>query len=135
MPITTAGVLFMIADMIGEAITEFTNANAYLGVGDSTTAFATSQQDLQATTNKTRKAMAATYPSRSGMVVTFRSTFTTTDANYAWNEWGVFNGSGAGGAGPSGVVMLNRKVESPSLGTKTSSEAWQLTVALTFAAA
>lgn len=132
MPITNAGVLFMIADMVGEAITEYTNANAYLGVGDSSTAFAATQTDLQGT-NKTRKAMAATYPSRSGLTLTFRSTYTTTDANYAWNEWGVFNGSGAGGAGPTGVVMLSRKVE--SLGTKSSAEAWQLTVALTFAAA
>lgn len=133
MPITNAGVLAMVADVIGETITEFNNANAFLGVGDSTTAFAATQTDLQAATNKTRKAMAATYPQRSGLAVTFRATYTTTDANYTWNEWGVFNGSGAGTAGPTGVVMLSRKQE--ALGTKTSAEAWQLTVTATFAAA
>jgi hypothetical protein len=77
--------------------------------------------------------MAAGYPQRTGSAITFRSTFGTADANQAWAEWGVFNGSGAGGAGPTGVVMLNRKVE--ALGTKTSAEVWQLTVTVTLAAA
>ena len=58
--------------------------------------------------------------------LTFRSLFGTGDANFAWNEWGVFNASSSG-------TMLNRKVE--SLGTKTSAQSWQLTVTLTIAAA
>jgi hypothetical protein len=44
------------------------------------------------------------------------------DANFAWQEWAVFNASSTG-------RMLNRKVE--SLGTKTSSAAWTLTVTIT----
>lgn len=110
------------AALIGEVITPFNNANAYIGVGDSTTAYANTQTDLQAATNKTRKAMEATYPQRAANVLTFRSLFGTGDANYAWQEWGVFNGS-------SGGSMLNRRVE--SLGTKTSAQTWQLTVTLT----
>jgi hypothetical protein len=101
----------------------FTNANARLGVGDSTTAFAASQTDLVAAANKLRKAMDATYPQRSTNVLTFRATFATSEANWVWNEWGVFN------AGPTGGTMLNRKVE--ILGTKTSSQYWELSVALT----
>lgn len=102
--------------------TAFNNANSYIGVGDSATAFAATQTDLQAATNKMRKAMDATYPQVAANVLTFRSTFATTDANWAWQEWGVFNGS-------SGGTMMNRKAE--SLGTKTSAQTWQFTVTLT----
>ncbi len=42
--------------------TAFNNANARLGVDDSTTAWATTQTDLVAATNKLRKGMNATYP-------------------------------------------------------------------------
>lgn len=124
-PLTNAGRDLIAADIIGEAVTEFNNANAHIGVGDSTTAFAVTQTDLQAATNKLRKAMDATYPTRSGNVLTFRSTFTTAEANFAWQEWGVFNASSAG-------TMLNRKVE--SLGTKASTQSWQITVTNTVTA-
>jgi hypothetical protein len=101
--------------------TAFSNANAHIGVGDSSTAAAATQTDLQAATNKFRKAMEATFPSRSGQTVSFKSSYATGEANFAWNEWAVFNASTAG-------TMLNRKVE--SLGTKTSG-VWTLEVALT----
>lgn len=126
MPITDAGRNFMVASTVAAASTPFNNANSYIGVGDSTTAYAAGQTDLQAATNKMRKAMDATYPQTATNVVTFRSTFATTDANWAWQEWGVFNASSAG-------TMLNRKVE--SLGTKTSAQTWQFTVTLTFTTA
>jgi hypothetical protein len=70
--------------------------------------------------------MDATYPQVSTNVITFRSTFATGDANFAWQEWGVFNASSAG-------TMLNRKVE--SLGTKTSAQTWQFTVTITLGVA
>lgn len=111
-----------------QTLTYFNNGNAYIGVGDSSTAEAATQTDLQAATNKLRKAMDATYPSHTdgttsgSATITFRSTFATTDANFAWAEWGVFNGS-------SGGRMLNRKVS--SLGTKTSASSWIFTITIT----
>jgi hypothetical protein len=66
--------------------------------------------------------MDATYPTVANGVYTFRSTFATTDANFAWQEWAVFNASSTG-------RMLNRAVS--SLGTKTSAQSWQLTVTIT----
>jgi hypothetical protein len=119
MPLTNAG-----RDFIANAIINngspvfFTNANAHLGVGDSNTAFAATQTDLVAATNKLRKAMDATYPQITGNVITFKSTFGASDANFAWAEWGVFNASSAG-------TMLSRKVE--ALGTKTTGT-WVLTI-------
>lgn len=126
MPITNAGVTAMLKKILGETQTIFDNANAYIGSGDSTTAFATSQTDLQASTNKLRKGMDASYPQRTGLAVDFRASFGTSEANWAWQEWGVFNAASAGD-------MLTRKVE--SLGTKTSAQSWQFTATLTFAAA
>lgn len=102
--------------------TPYTNANANIGVGDSVTAAAVGQTDLQAASNKLRKAMDVTYPTVANGVYTFRSTFATTDANFAWQEWAVFNASSTG-------RMLNRAVS--SLGTKTSAQSWQLTVTIT----
>ena len=106
--------------------TPFDNTNAYLGVGDGTTAFNATQTDLQAGTNKLRDAMEATYPQRATNVLTFRSLFSTAQANFDWEEWGVFNASTAG-------TMLCRKVE--NLGTKTGAQSWQLTVDITVTAA
>ena len=126
MALTNAGRDFIATDIIGETVTEFSNANAHLGVGDSATAFAATQTDLQAATNKLRKAMEATYPQRTANVLTFRSLFGTGDANFAWAEWGVFNAASAG-------TMLSRKVE--ALGTKTSAQSWQLTATVTITAA
>jgi hypothetical protein len=70
--------------------------------------------------------MDATYPQGAANVLTFRSTFATGDANWAWQEWGIFNASTAG-------TMLSRKVE--SLGTKTNTQTWQFTTTLTFTTA
>jgi hypothetical protein len=123
MPLTNAGRDLIAADVIGESVTEFNNANGHLGVGDSATAFAVGQTDLQAGANKLRRAMEATFPTRATNVVTARSLFATGDANFAWNEWGWFNASSAG-------TMMSRKVE--ALGTKASTQSWQLTATLTF---
>lgn len=126
MPITDAGRNHLVQAGIGAAVTAFNNANSYIGVGDSSTAFSAAQTDLVAASNKLRKAMDATYPSGASNVITFRSTFATGDANWAWNEWGIFNASSAG-------TMLSRKVE--SLGTKTNTQTWQFTTTLTFTTA
>jgi hypothetical protein len=109
------------ANTIGESVTVFNNANARIGVGDGTAAFSASQTDLQGT-NKFRKGMDAGYPTRSGNVLTFQSTFGASEANFEWQEWGVFNAASAG-------TMLNRFVQ--NLGTKTSSQTFRLTVQIT----
>lgn len=119
--LTTTGAQRLWEALIGTTITVFSNANARLGVGDSTTAAAVGQTDLQAATNKLRKAMDATYPQVSTNTVTFRATFGSSEANFAWQEWATFN-AGSGGD------MLNRKVE--SLGSKSSGSTWTLTVTL-----
>lgn len=113
-----AGINALLLLLVGGGGTAFNNANAYLGVGDSTTAWATGQTDLQAATNKLRVGMKATYPVTGTKKQTFASDFTSGQANWAWQEWAVFNAAAAG-------TMLSRKVE--SLGTKTTGT-WTLSV-------
>lgn len=126
MALTNAGRDHIATTLVGEAVTAFNNANAHIGVGDSTVAFAASQTDLQAATNKLRKPQATGYPQRTANVLTLRSTFGTSEANFAWEEWAVFNALSTG-------TMLSRKVQ--SLGTKLNTQTWELTATLTLAAA
>jgi len=105
--------------------TAFSNANARLGVGDSTTAASASQTDLQATTNKTYKAMNTSFPAAGGSGtrrMDFKSTFGSADANYAWNEFVVDNGA-------TDQTTMFRNVT--SLGTKAAGTSWDLTAQVT----
>jgi|JI10StandDraft_1071094.scaffolds.fasta_scaffold320823_2 hypothetical protein len=126
MALTNAGAIELAKLAIADSGTAINNTNAYLGVGDSSTAFSAAHTDLQAASNKSRKGMEATYPQRSSGALTFRSLWGTSEGNHAWAEWGVFNAASSG-------VMWSRKVE--ALGTKTSSQSWQLTATCTLAAA
>jgi hypothetical protein len=60
--LVTAGITLLLNLLIGAGGTVYSNANANLGIGDSTTAAAIGQTDLQAASNKVRQAMDATYP-------------------------------------------------------------------------
>lgn len=124
MALTNAGRDVIAALLVGDSATVYNNANAYIGVGNGNGAFAATQTDLQGA-SKLRKGMQAPYPQRVGNVLTHRAVFGTSEANFAWEEWGVFNAAAAGD-------MLNRKVE--ALGTKTSAQSWQITTTLTVTA-
>lgn len=100
----------------------YDNAHARMAVGTGSGAGAATDTDATFT-NPVWKAMDATYPSRSGQVVTFQATWGSGDANQAWNEWGIDNGSVA-------TVLLNRKAP-VTLGTKSSGETWVLQVTVT----
>lgn len=126
MGLTNAACAFHATNMIGGVVTKFDASNAYIGVGDGTLAFATSQTDLQGT-NKLRKGMDSGYPDQDPLSagdnakVRYQATFGTSEANWTWNEWGLFNAS-------TGGVMHNREVE--NLGQKTSAATWVFQVDL-----
>lgn len=113
--------------------TYFNNANAGIRVGNSTSAAANTQTDLQAASSrKFTKGMDATYPthttgtgSSTSTKILYKATFSTAQANFAWQEWGIVNRTTSGGR------MLNRKVQ--SLGTKSTAATWALTVTLSLA--
>jgi hypothetical protein len=88
---------------------------------------------LQGTTAATQtayKIMTTGYPthttgtSTAARSAAFRATFSTAQANFAWQEWALFNSTVAATR-----RMLNRKVQ--SLGTKTSAATRQITLTLT----
>lgn len=125
MSLTNAGRNHIASAIVGSGVTAFNAANAHVGVGNGTTAFAATQTALQGASTDIN-AMDASYPTVATNVLTFQATFGTSEANFAWEEWAVFNAA-------SGGTMLNRVVE--SLGTKTSAQSWQMNVQLTVTAA
>jgi len=109
----------------------YNNAQAMIGVGDSTTAAANTDTDLDATTNKTYVGMDASYPSITGGSsenIVFRATFGTSAANYGWNEFVVNNRNGSNST-TSGGSTLDRVVSSQ--GTKAVGQTWQPSLTLT----
>jgi len=100
--------------------TKWDNTNARLGVGDSSVAESASQTGLQGA-NQVFKGMLTSYPSRSGQKVSWKSEFTETEGNFAWNEFTADNGATEN-------KNLNRKVQAS--GTK-SGGTWTLTLGIT----
>lgn len=127
MPGTNASCNLIAGLLVGNGGTLFDNANAHVGVGDSITAYLASQNDLQGT-SKIRKPMDVGFPlvdpESNGSLNTTRysATFGTSEANFRWEEWGIFNDLSAG-------TMLSRKVE--YVGEKTNSAIWVLEVDVT----
>lgn len=122
--LTTNGATDLWTALTGGSISGgyFSNANANIGVGDSSTAAAVGQTDLQAATNKLRKGMDSTYPLISTNTIQFQSTFGSSEANFVWNEFAIFNAASSG-------RMLNRAVA--SLGTKASGASWTFRITVT----
>jgi hypothetical protein len=124
----------------GGALQAFSTGNAALAVGISTAAAAVTQTDLQAATGSTARwiqEMESGYPSHSDGTSSsgarecqFRAVFSTTEGNFAWQEWAVFNDPNSTGMDEAYGLgrMLNRKVQ--SLGTKTTSATWTFTATL-----
>lgn len=111
----------LITGVVTGATHIFDNAAAQIGVGDSSTGASATQTDLQAAANKTYKGMEATFPTSTSQKATFKSSFGSSDANYAWNEWVVKHSTSA--------KCLNRKVD--TMGTKASGSTWTLEVSIT----
>lgn len=140
MGLTNQGRIFIAGGIIGidpnqdpSAPVLFDEANAAIGVGDTNTAYSAADTDLKGAvygTNKDKQGMETGYPTIASNAITFRSLFPTDQANYAWEEWGVFNFTAETvPSAAAGEYMLNRLNE--SLGSKTAAQSWQITVELT----
>lgn len=114
------GINVLLDLLIGAAGTDFDNTNGHLGVGNSSTAAAATQTDLQGAS--TARVVLDALATISGQTLTFVATFGSAVGNFAWEEVGIFNAS-------SGGTMLSRRVT--SLGTKASGATWVLTITLT----
>lgn len=115
--------------LVGTSTTaeNYSTANAQVIVGDSTGAFGSSQNDMGSSgANRGNSSMDAGYPTIATNVLTFRSTFATGAANFAWQEWGIKNSTSSS---TSVGTLLNRALS--ALGTKTSAQSWQFTGTVT----
>jgi hypothetical protein len=120
----TAGINELWKLVTGQSANTFTNAQAQIGIGDSSTAAAAGQTDLQAATNKTYKGMNGSFPTvPAAGAVQFQATFASADANYVWNEFVVKHGTSA--------ICLDRGVA--GMGTKVAGTSWTVTVTLSIA--
>ena len=95
---------------------------ASIGVGDSTTAAASGQTDLQASSNKVFKTVAGSDYVYTRPTLFISVDFGYSEGNFTWNEIGLKDNNG---------VLLARQVDSSPLGKTTSKRAiveWQLSV-------
>ncbi len=141
--LTRLGLRRLGALWIGETATASQALNAThcrLGVGNSSTAAATTDTDLSAAAGSSNRqfklvdSVAQGTGANSG-VTTIIATFGTGVANFAWAEWCIDGGTADGTTVTSETAstpgMQNRKVT--SLGTKTSAGVWVFTVTVTIA--
>lgn len=135
MPLTQPGRDLIGRMMLGQGTTseDWNNANTWLHVGSSTAAFGSTQNSLQST-GAMMKQMNGGFPTYSvtsggAPVLTFQATYTTSEANFDWNEWMVKNTSATASSTGSGTA-LNRKLEAASLGTKPNTQSWQFSAAV-----
>jgi hypothetical protein len=117
------GITELLKLLIGDVATAFNNANAYIGIGDNTTAAVATQTGLQAAANKAYMPMDSNYPQVIGQTVIFRATFGPDDGNYSWQEFSIANGNS------DSAVNLNRKAENH--GTKASPDTWVVQCSVT----
>ena len=85
----TAGWNLILNLITGQSSAFYSNSKAQIGVGNSDDAFDDGDSTLQGTESKF-KGMMSEYPDTpaSGQV-NFRSKFTTSEANFQWEEWGI----------------------------------------------
>lgn len=119
MGLTRLGREFLTAQIAASG-NKFDNLNAYIGVGNGTEPFNPEQTDLTGISTA-RHIMDVNYPMIGGSTITFQAIFSDAEANFEWNEWGVFNAE-------TGGLMIARKVEYNSI--KLSNQEWIMKVTL-----
>ena len=98
-------------------VNPYNNAYAQICVSNNNSAPSPSQSNLGGTQSACLP-MNKGYPTVSGNTATFQATASTSQANFCWYMWGLFNG-----ATYLNAVQVN-------MGTKTSLETWTITVKL-----
>lgn len=105
--------------LTGTGGTPFNAANSLVWVGNGTTPADATQTGLTGSSSLS-KGMEAGFPAVVNGALRFKARFLEPQANFAWKEFGVSNGT----------VMLNRKTQ--DIGTKTSEDEWVFTVEIRF---
>lgn len=133
--LTTAGLTRLTSLMTAGGTQALTNTSSRIGTGDGVGSAAVGDSDLSAAAGSSHRwfqVMDATFPSAAGAVISFKSTFGTSDGNYAWNEWAIDVGAPTvTSANTVNALLFNHKT-SAALGTKSAGTSWAFTVTVTF---
>jgi hypothetical protein len=138
--LTTAGLNRITSLFEGAGGTVFSHADAFIGVGSSSTGATVGDLAMGgdgSTTTAYYQPADTGYPTQSGGGIACNATFGTGNANFAWAEWGMGDASGtltAGGTLASvgtSPILINHKIA--SLGTKASGAIWTLQATATIA--
>lgn len=100
----------------------FNKNNSYIGVGDGTTAASGDQTGLQGA-NKLYKAVDPTYPQINAQTITYRATYGSGEAAFAFQEFTIANGDS------DSAVNLCRKVDDHS--SKPLADTWVISCSIT----
>ena len=104
----------------------FGSSNAFIGVGDDSTAAAVSQTGLNpgVVGNILYKAMTAGYPTYgTDQKCSWKSVFGAGEANFEWREFTTANGNS------NAYINLNRKVSNQGL--KSAPQIWEIEISIT----
>lgn len=128
-----AGWVALLGGIAGTSITtKYSGTVGRIGIGDSSTAAAYAQTDLQAASNKYYQLVSGAPTIATGSApatLTFTAVFAGGNANYAWQEFITDEGT-ASNAGPVVAVCLNRGVSAQ--GTKAAGQVWTATETISF---
>lgn len=130
--ITNAGWTRLMNLLTNQGATQaFDATHTRIGVGNSNTAEAYADTDLGAAAGSTNRwfqlvSGAGTLGTRT---LAWSATFGTSDGNFAWNEFGIDQGTASGNTVT--AVLLNHKA-GIAQGTKASGQTWTATATLTF---
>ena len=129
MPLHRTGRNIIAALLHGTSVTPaLTSTGAVMWVGSGTAAHDSLDNHLKG--SSVAATMESGYPTSSVNINTYRGLYATNVANFEWQEWGIKNSTGTATSTAANVFMLQRMQE--SLGTKASTQQWQLTATLTF---
>ena len=129
MPLHRTGRNIIAALLHGTSVTPaLTSTGAVMWVGSGTAAHDSLDNHLKG--SSVAATMESGYPTSSVNINTYRGLYATNVANFEWQEWGIKNSTGTATSTAANVFMLQRMQE--SLGTKASTQQWQLTTTITF---
>lgn len=132
--LTTAGLGRITSLIIGGGGQALSNTATRIGVGDGSSSAVIGDTDLGAAAGSTHRYFQpadVAFPSQSGGVITVQATYTSSNGNFAWNEFGIDIGTPTVTAGTSvNALLLNHKT-GISQGTKSSGQTWVATATIT----
>lgn len=112
----------------GASCARYDSTGAIIFVASATSAHDSATTWIWPSGNACASTMESGYPIRAGNIVQHRGLYSTAQANFQWESWGIHNATASNGS--SGYLLNHAPAQ--ALGTKTSAQSWQITTSITF---